>query len=154
MHPEISYDENTGTLTNKRPLGPLPETSVYELLLGQTSFEDNTIAFIEHRMTKDHNDRERRQISHGRLKSLAQQLGLGLLNYGKLRKGDMVMLLAPNSIDWVLVALAAQFAGLKLALASPAYSAKELRHVYHLAQPQKVFIASKLLLNATKARIP
>lgn len=155
MHPEINYDPASGILTSKKSLQASSNMSIYQQLLGQTNFDDKTISFIEHLPAKmRYNSQQCRSISHGEIKLLSAQLGQGLMDRGELERGDIIMLIAPNSIEWVIVALAAQFAGLKLALASPAYATKELRHVYYLVQPKKVFIPSRLLINVTRARIP
>lgn len=91
--------------------------------------------------------------SLGQLKLKAQQLGVGLQKAG-LKAGDVVMLLLPNSIDFIVAAMAAQFAGLRVALANPAYQANELKHVAELTQPKKIFVPTKLLESIGKAGIP
>lgn len=64
------------------------------------------------------------------------------------------MLVSSNSIDFVVVLLAAQFAGLRVALANPASQPCELKHVFQLTQPKKVFTPLKLLQTINKAEIP
>lgn len=153
--PSSKYDASTGIYKSQIELPPLPEHSVYEHLLGGYSFSSDSTAFVEHhRRELELNGPRPKSITHGQLKLQAQRLGAGLLARGGLKPGDVVMILGPNSIEWVIVMLAAQFAGLVNALASPAYAAKELRHVYSLAQPKCVFLPTKLLIQSTRARIP
>lgn len=71
-----------------------------------------------------------------------------------LKVGDVVMLLLPNNVDFVVALLAAQFAGLRVALANPAYQANELKHVFHLTQPKKIFVPTKLMSSVSGAGIP
>lgn len=49
--------------------------------------------------------------------------------------------------------MAAQFAGLRVALANPDYARKELRHVYRLTKPAKVIVHSTYLRRAAAANI-
>lgn len=49
--------------------------------------------------------------------------------------------------------MAAQFAGLRVALANPDYARKELQHVYRLVKPKKVVIHSSYLGRAAAANI-
>lgn len=67
--------------------------------------------------------------SLGQLKSQAQQLGISLLESNELKAGDVVMLNAPNSIDWAIAFLATQFVGLKVsrALSRSSYETKSSR---------------------------
>jgi len=50
----------------------------------------------------------------GELKHQAQAFGLSLLEKHDLKAGDVVMLNAPNSVDWAIVFMATQFVGLKV----------------------------------------
>jgi acyl-CoA synthetase (AMP-forming)/AMP-acid ligase II len=61
------------------------------------------------------------------------------------------MLLLPNSIAFVVVLLATQFAGLRCALANPGYMAKELKHVHDLVQPRKIFTTTTLMKNLMRS---
>ncbi|CAD6919614.1 unnamed protein product [Tilletia laevis] len=63
-------------------------------------------------------DGKGRSITYGDLKIISAGLGVGLRRRG-LKKGDMVALMAPNSLDWVIVLMALQFVGCQAALINP-----------------------------------
>ncbi|CAD6893743.1 unnamed protein product [Tilletia caries] len=69
-------------------------------------------------------DGKGRSITYGDLKIISAGLGVGLRRRG-LKKGDMVALMAPNSLDWVIVLMALQFVGCQAALINPAYTQSE-----------------------------
>lgn len=139
------YDEKTGTYTNTWPAPQIPQKSLYEFVLGSKSFDDDTVAFVEHKKNG------RRQITHGALKLEVHRLGAGLIKAG-YKPGEVIMILSPNSIEWITVLLAAQFAGLTTALANPMYAAKEIQHTYKLVQPRCVFMPLKLSVRASQGR--
>lgn len=137
------YDKATGIYKNTWPAPVIPDVSLHGFCFDKISFDDETLAFVDHGMRP-------RKITYGQLKLEVHRLGQGLIDAG-FKQGEVIMVLAPNSIDWVILVLAAQFAGLTTALASPAYSAKELKHVYRLANPTKVFMPLRLTARAQQA---
>ena len=90
---------------------------------------------------------------YGELKLKVQRFGLGLITKTKLKPGDTILVALHSSIDFAVTVLAAQFVGLKVALANPDYSPQELKHVYKLVKPKKVVIHSKHLTRAVKANM-
>lgn len=90
---------------------------------------------------------------YGDLKLAAQRFGLGLITKAKLKPGDAILVALHSSIDFAVSVLAAQFAGLRVALANPDYARKELRHVYNLVKPKKVIVHSTYLRRAAAANI-
>ncbi|PWY97388.1 acetyl-CoA synthetase-like protein [Testicularia cyperi] len=145
LGPRTRYDAETGIYSCTVTIPTLPERTVYEQLLGSIDFQDADNAFTE--------CISERTISFGELKSRAQRLGLGLLRRAGLKPGDVVLVMLPSSIDFVVVIMAAQFAGLRVALANPDYLATELRHAYRLVKPKKVFLTSSHFHKASKANI-
>lgn len=91
--------------------------------------------------------------SLGRLKLDAQRLGIGLVRKCKLKPGDIVLLYLYSSIDFAVALLASQFAGLRVALANPDYRSTELKHVYRLTKPKRVFVNSRYMARLSKAAI-
>lgn len=89
----------------------------------------------------------------GELKLQVHRLGLGL-QQKNLKRGDIVLVILPNSIAFPLAIYACQFAGLVVAFANPAYTRKELRHVCSLVQPKVILTTSSLLINVARASMP
>ncbi len=83
----------------------------------------------------------------------AQRLGVGLIRKCKLKPGDTVLLYLYSSIDFAVALLASQFAGLRVALANPDYLSTELKHVYRLTKPKRVFVTSKYMSRLSRAAI-
>ncbi|TKY88800.1 hypothetical protein EX895_002431 [Sporisorium graminicola] len=127
------YDAQTGVYTSDVPFSLGSASSVFEYLLGSVDFDDQQEVLRE--------CGSGRTISLGRLKLDAQRLGTGLITKGKLKPGDTVLLYLYSSIDFAVALLAAQFAGLRTALANPDYMPTELKHVYQLTKPKKVFVS-------------
>ncbi|PWN34515.1 acetyl-CoA synthetase-like protein [Meira miltonrushii] len=140
------YDQSTGTYTNTWPAPKIPKQSIIDYLFSSISFDDNRVAFVEHGKT-------RKSITYGQLKLEGWRLGQGLVKAG-FKQGDVIMLCAPNSIEWIILLIASQFAGLTIALASSQYSPKDFKHVYTLTQPKKVFMPLKLSVKKAQARLP
>ena len=83
----------------------------------------------------------------------SQRLGVGLITKAKLKPGDTVLLYLYSSIDFAVALLASQFAGLKVALANPDYLPTELKHVYRLTKPKKVFVNTRHMTRLSRAGI-
>lgn len=143
--PYTQYDANTGIFTSNITYSPKTATCVFEYLLGAVDFDDQQEVLRECGTG--------RAISLGQLKLDAQRLGVGLVNKCKLKPGETVLLYLYSSIDFAVALLACQFAGLRTALANPDYLSTELRHVYCLTKPKKVFVASQYMHRLSKAAI-
>ncbi|MEU7815429.1 AMP-binding protein [Pseudonocardia sp. NPDC049154] len=59
----------------------------------------------------------------------------------EFRPGEVVVVLAPNSADWVVLQLGAGLAGLTLAPANPAYQEREIEHVLRRSAAAGVVVA-------------
>jgi hypothetical protein len=71
-----------------------------------------------------------RSLTHGETRELSLQLGYGLKKHPNLRKGDVVLIFSPNSVDYALAFFGSQAAGLIVTLASASYTPSEL--AYHM----------------------
>ncbi|CBQ69296.1 related to 4-coumarate--CoA ligase [Sporisorium reilianum SRZ2] len=139
------YDAATGIYTSDVAYSPASSTCIFEYLLGSVDFDDQQEVLRE--------CGSGRTITLGRLKLDAQRLGVGLINKCKLKPGDTVLLYLYSSIDFAVALLASQFAGLRVALANPDYLPTELRHVYRLTKPKKVFVSYRNMHRLSKASI-
>ncbi|KAJ9474646.1 putative Oxalate--CoA ligase (putative) [Pseudozyma hubeiensis] len=139
------YDAETGIYTSNIDYSPQTASCVYEYLLGSVDYDDQQEVLRE--------CKGGRTISLGRLKLDAQRLGTGLVHKCKLKPGDTVLLYLYSSIDFAVALLASQFAGLRVALANPDYLPTELKHVYRLTKPKKVFVQSRYMHRLSKAAI-
>lgn len=145
LGPYTVYDGKTGVYASRLPPPQVPAESVYQFCLGNVSFDDAGAAITECSTG--------RSISYGELKLKAQRFGLGLITKAKLKPGDTVLVALHSSIEFALSVMAAQFAGLRVALANPDYARKELKHVYRLTKPKKVIVHSTYLGRAAQANI-
>lgn len=59
----------------------------------------------------------------------------------EFRPGEVVLVLVPNSADWVVLQLGAGLAGLVLAPANPAYREREIEHVLRRSEAAGVIVA-------------
>jgi 4-coumarate--CoA ligase len=144
----VHHDEKTGIYkTNYEGYNGPSQRSFYDRVLGDISWEEDQLSFVEC-------DKRAKSLTNSSLKLKAQQLGAGLLKNAGLKQGDMVMMIAGNSILFPEVLLAAAFAGLRVALANPAYLPSELKHAISLTQPVKIFVMSPLMKNVSAAGVP
>lgn len=90
---------------------------------------------------------------YGELRLTAQRFGLGLATMTGLKPGDTILIALHSSIEFAISVMAAQFAGLRVALANPDYARKELRHIYNLVKPRKTIVHSAYLGRAAQANI-
>jgi 4-coumarate--CoA ligase len=147
MPTKVLYDEKTGIYKSDYPSFEVSNCSFYTRVMGDIQFDEDIPAFIDC-STKS------QSITNSQIKIQAQQLGLGLLQKAGLKSGQVVMLACSNCVEFPVVLLAAAFAGLKIALANPAYSATELAHVISITKPQKIFIKTPLLKKVIAAKVP
>jgi 4-coumarate--CoA ligase len=147
MSVKVLYDEATGIYKSDYALKPPSKSSFYNRVMADVSFNEQVPIFIE--CTK-----VPRSITNSTIKLQAQQLGLGLLENVGLKPGQIIMLVCGNCIEFPVVLLAAAFAGLKIALANPAYSAKELQHVISITKPEKILMKTPFLRKLLTAKVP
>ncbi|GAK67619.1 phenylacetyl- protein [Moesziomyces antarcticus] len=145
LGPFTVYDRKAGVYASRLPPPTIPAESVFEYCLGSVSLDDQGTAITECATG--------RTISYGQLKLRAQRFGLGLVTKAKLKRGDTVLVALHSSIDFAVCVMAAQFAGLRVALANPDYAPKELKHVYKLVRPKKVIVHSTHLSRAARANL-
>ncbi|CDW99115.1 hypothetical protein [Sporisorium scitamineum] len=139
------YNAETGIYSSDIAFNPTSASCIFEYLLGSVAFDD------QHEVLRDCGSG--RTITLGRLKLDAQRLGVGLITKGSLKPGDTVLLYLDSSIEFAVALLASQFAGLRVALANPDYLPAELKHVYRLTKPKKVFVSSQNMNRISKATI-
>lgn len=147
MSTPVLYDEASGVYkTDYKYDGPT-NCSFYDRVLGDVGWEENAPLYTEC-------NTKRRTLTNSALKLQAQQLGVGLIKKVGLKPGDVIMMVSGNTIEFPIILLAAAFAGLKIALANPAYLPHELKHVISVTKPMKIFIKTPLLKNLVAAKVP
>lgn len=145
LGPYTIYDPNTGIYASRLPPPQAASKTVFDFCLGSVSFDDAGTAIT--------NCSTGRSISYGELRLQSQRFGLGLITKAQLKPGDTILVALHSSIDFAVSVMAAQFAGLRVALANPDYARKELRHVYRLVKPKKVIMHSTYLGRAAAANV-
>jgi 4-coumarate--CoA ligase len=133
----VHHDEKTGIYKSDYDFKPVTECSFYEKVLGKVTWDENVKTYTE--------TASGRVLTNSSLKLQAQQLGVGLLKNAGLKSGQNIMMVSGNCIEFPIVLFAAAFAGLKVALANPAYLTHELKHVIALTDPVKIFVMSPLI---------
>jgi fatty-acyl-CoA synthase len=83
--------------------------------------------------------RARRTWTYAELQRQSTRLAQALLWY--FRPGERLLVLAPNSPEWVILQLAAGLAGLVLATANPAYREREIEYVLRKSGAAGVIVA-------------
>lgn len=121
--------------------------SWYNRMLGDITWDEEVPTFIEC-------SKRPRTLTNSSLKLQAQQLGVGLLKSAGLKPGQVVMMVAGNCIEFPIVLMAAAFAGLRIALANPAYLPHELKHTIAITNPEKIFVMTPLMKNLVDANVP
>ncbi|GAA5851366.1 hypothetical protein JCM8547_004220 [Rhodosporidiobolus lusitaniae] len=107
--------------TSPWPKIDLPECSVWEKVWSNpTKQSDDHPAVIDGVSGK--------VLSRRDLKYLSQRLAHGFVHTAKLKKGDVVLAMSPNSIHYHAIVLATQCAGLVFSGANAAYTSAELAH--------------------------
>lgn len=143
----VHHDEKTGIYKSQYDYHGPSKASFYDRMLGDVGWDEDVTTFVEVATRP-------RTLKLSSLKLQAQQLGAGLLKGGVVKPGDVVMMIAGNCIEFPIVLMAAAFAGLKIALANPAYLPHELKHVISITQPVKVFVVTPLMKNVSAAGVP
>ena len=129
--------DGTWRLGSAVPLGPYPPTVLASLR--RWAAEDPDYPLIAERDGPD----SWRARSYGDLAAAAQAAGQGLLDLG-LRPGAPLLILSGNSVDHLVVSLAAMTAGIPVAPVSTAYSLlssdhARIREITALIRPGGVF---------------
>ncbi|PWN46732.1 acetyl-CoA synthetase-like protein [Violaceomyces palustris] len=145
---KTQYNPSTGIFKSDFALGkPALDRSLYDYMLGDIDFKNDRVVYKECWKAQ-------REITMGELKVKAQMIGQGLREKGKLKPGDVVMLFMTNSLEFITILMATQFAGLKLALTNPNYGLSELTHAYKLTEPKLIFTQSTHFHKFVKSHIP
>lgn len=89
-------------------------------------------------------DQAWRTVSYGEVRAAVRSIGQALLEHG-LTAERPLLILAPNSIEHALLALAAMYVGVPLVPVAPAYALMskdhaKLHHVFDLIEPGMVFV--------------
>ena len=90
------------------------------------------------------------ELSFGALDHAIGRCAAGLADLG-LRPGDVLLIFAPNSIEWPIAALAAMAAGGVVSGANPMYSADELAHQLRRCKARFVVTVPALLATVRAA---
>lgn len=83
----------------------------------------------------------RRSWTYAELLADAETLAVGLLE--RLSPGERILVVAPNSAEWVVLQMAAALAGVVLATANPAYRDRELEYVLYRSGAAVVVVAEQ-----------
>ncbi|OIW35050.1 acetyl-CoA synthetase-like protein [Coniochaeta ligniaria NRRL 30616] len=99
---------------------PLPEVDLWTLLFERPSkpFPDTKPIFTDHATSRAH--------TYSSVRAAAASFGAGLKARWRWRKGDVLALYTPNSIDTAVVTLGALWAGGVVSPANPLYTVDEL----------------------------
>lgn len=95
-----------------------PSISIYEILKNSAELYPNKIAVIE----------EEHETSYAELKSLADRFAGALYEKG-FRKGDMLAIMLPNCLEYIISFYAVQQLGGTAVQVNPMYRPRELQHI-------------------------
>ncbi len=142
----LVYDPSTGIYSSPWAVPAFPTfataPSVYAHIVGSLHSAPPDVL---RRVALKECDEQGRALTYAQLLERSQAVGLGLQRSLGLKQGDVIMLSAANSIEWIVFLFAAQYAGLKISLANPMYLSKELAHVRDLTKPRYLFIQARNL---------
>ena len=82
-----------------------------------------------------------RRLTYATLLAESERLALALAS--RFRRGERVVVWAPNSPEWVLMEYACALAGLVLVTANPAYQVRELRYVLEQSGAVALFLVEE-----------
>jgi len=102
---------------------PIHERTVGDLLRQAADEAPDTVALVDGVADPD----RRSSWTYAEMLADSEALARGLLT--RFAPGERILVVAPNSADWVLLQMAAALAGLVLATANPAYRDRELAYV-------------------------
>lgn len=128
--------------TNPGPAVEIPEISVAEYIFRGLEVAHDRPIFTEVATG--------RQITGGAAMDQIRKLAGGLIARG-LEKGDVVAVMAPNSIDYFLLYVAVTFAGGTLTPVNPSYKAAELVHQLEITKARTLVVDAGLLPLAQEA---
>src|SRR3954469_23010974 len=114
---------------------PVLDITVGDLLRSAALDAPDTVAVMD-----GHPDRDRRRSwTYAELVADSERVARSLLE--RFQPGERLLIVAPNSADWVLLQMGAAMAGLVLATANPAYQERELDYVLRRSRAAGVVVA-------------
>jgi fatty-acyl-CoA synthase len=114
---------------------PVLDITVGDLLRSAALDAPDTVAVMDGQP-----DRElRRSCTYAELLADSERVARSLLE--RFQPGERLLIVAPNSADWVLLQMGAALAGLVLATANPAYQERELDYVLTRSRAVGVVVA-------------
>lgn len=119
-----------------------PEISATQWVFRGLMLRENEPVFAEHHTG--------RSITGGEAIAKIRGLAGGLVARG-FKKGDVVDVMAPNSIDYFLIFHAIAFAGGTMTMTNPRYTATELRHQLQDSNAHMLVVTPDLLQTAQEA---
>ena len=123
------------------------DITVGDLLREAAGDAPDTVALLDGHPDPD----RRRSWTYAELVADSERLAHGLLEH--FQPGERLLIVAPNSADWVVLQMAAAFAGLVLATANPAYQERELEYVLRRSRAVGVVVADEYRGHALPATI-
>ena len=134
-HGRSHSDSAEAVVLARRPVEPVRDITVGDLLRSAALDAPDTVALMD-----GHPDRDRRRSwTYAELVADSERLAHGLLE--RFQPGERLLIVAPNSADWVVLQMAAAIAGLVLATANPAYQERELDYVLRRSRAVGVVVA-------------
>ena len=116
---------------------PVLDITVGDLLRSAAHDAPDTVAVMD-----GHPDRDRRRSwTYAELVADSERVARSLLE--RFQPGERLLIVAPNSADWVLLQMGAAMAGLVLATANPAYQERELDYVLRRSRAVGVVVADE-----------
>lgn len=107
------------------------ETFSNHFLKRWLSFEDRTAVILGHNGKKY----SYRELYNGTLDSI------GFLQKYDVKRGDVVALVLPNTVEYLMMYIAAAACNATLTLCNPLYTARELEHQFKDSKPKLIFIS-------------
>ncbi|KAJ2668438.1 hypothetical protein GGI25_006444 [Coemansia spiralis] len=99
-------------------------------------------------------------LSYGGIKRLTEEFASGLANKLGLKKGDVIAMLLPNTPYYPVFVLGAHMIGITCAVANPAYTYAEIKHLLTLTEAKAILTTIDIVptvlqaLQNCKAAIP
>ena len=121
------------------------DMTVGDLLRAATADAPQTVALVDGLP----DPAERWAWTYAELLTESERVARSLLQY--FQPGERLLIVAPNSADWVILQMGAALAGLVLATANPAYQQRELEYVLRRSQAAGVIVAERYRGHALRA---
>ncbi|GAA93884.1 uncharacterized protein L969DRAFT_70160 [Mixia osmundae IAM 14324] len=122
----------------------LPEQSVFDYLFGHSRKLPREKVALTNYVSKQ-------SMTYGQLVDACLDLASGLRKVAGLKVGDMILAFSPNSIEYPVVLLGGQAAGLPVSTANSAYTPRELAHQIRDSGAKLLLVASDLVPIAQEA---